>query len=210
MSINTTAGNIVKFLGIADSIRNEIMKALLGATINGKADVNSSHLCYLALSSTEPGGDGSNITEPTDWNYARVLLSKGEVTKNGSAETSVAFKSDYLTLDGDTAKNERQDSDGNRIPTEIKFNRSTEAWMAANGESFEKYKYFFLSKAAKAPTIGKETGLLAWGELTEPITVEAINVVPLFEEGKFRLYFPTPSKVEEIVDKAAEADAAQA
>lgn len=206
MSINTTAGNAVKFLGLSDRIRAELMKAMLGAALNGRADVNPSHLCYIGLSSTEPRGNGGNITEPTDWNYARVLLCKGDVTKNGGTETSVAFASDYLTLNRDTAKNEKKDGSGNRIPTEIKFNRSTEAWKDADGEEFVQYKYFFLSQSASAPTGGLETGLLAWGELTEPITVEAINVVPLFEEGKFRLFFPAPCDVERIVDTEAEAD----
>lgn len=211
MSINTTAGNAVKFLGFSDPIRKEVLKAMLGAALNGKVDINAGHLCYLGLSRTEPMGNGTNINEPTDWNYARVLLSEGKVTKNGTSETSVTFSSAYLTLDGDTAKNERQDSEGHRIPTEIKFNRSTEPWMADDGENFQEYKYFFLSKNP-GPLNGSSTdlGLLAWGELKEPITVKAINVVPLFEEGKFRLHFPTPTDVESIVDAAAAADAENA
>lgn len=211
MSINTTAGNAVKFLGLSDPLRKDILKAILGAALNGQVTINASHKCYIGLSKTLPKGDGTNITEPADWNYTRVLLSEGEVTKSGATETAVKFASAYLTLDGDTAKNEKKDSEGNRIPTEIKFNRSTEPWMADDGESFQEYKYFFLSKnAAKIESGAAELGLLAWGELTEPITVEAINVVPLFEEGKFRLHFPEPSEVEQIVDEAAAADAENA
>ena len=81
---------------------------------------------------------------------------------------------------------------------EIKFNRSLDAWPGT-------YTYFFLSSAASG-----STGLLAWGELTEPITVSAKNVVPLFEEGKLRLYFPAPGEVETLVDAAAEADSENA
>lgn len=211
MSINTSAGNAVKFLGFSDQIRKDVLKAMLGAALNGKVDINAEHKCYLGLSRTEPNGDGSNINEPTDWNYQRILLSEGKVTKSGSTETGVTFWSDYLTLDGDTAKNEKQDSEGHRIPTEIKLNRSTEPWMADDGKNFQEYKYFFLSKFANTLN-GSSTdlGMMAWGELTEPITVKAINVVPLFEEGKFRLSFPVPSEVEAIVDAAAAADAENA
>ena len=211
MSINTTAGNAVKFLGLSDSIRADLLKAMLGAAVGGKVTINVLHRCYIGLSCTEPNGDGSNITEPTDWNYKRVKLSYGTASTNGQGvETSCVFNSDYLTLDGDTAKNEKKNSDGTRIPTEIKFNRSTEAWKKTDREDLEQYSYFFLSTAENAPSSGKETGMMAWGELTEPITVEAKNVVPLFEEGKFRLHFPTPADVESIVDAAAAADAENA
>ena len=207
MSINTSAGNAVKFLGLSDSIRTNLLKAVLGAAVDGALVVNKDHVCYLGLSATEPAGDGSNIKEPTDWNYKRIKLSYGIQTTSGSNKICT-FGSDYLTLDGVSAKNEKQDSEGNKIPTEIKFNRSTVAWKKADSEEFEQYKYFFLSTAPSAPASGNETGMLAWGELKEPITVEAKNVVPLFEEGKFRLHFPTPADVESIVDSAAAADAA--
>ena len=257
MAIKTEKGNAVKFLGMSDTIREDLLKAILGSTLNGAITVNEQHKCYLGLSSTEPKGDGSNIAEPTDWNYTRLLLSSG-------GENGVTFTSDYLTLDGDTAINERKDSAGNRISTEIKFNRSTEAWLKEDGETPTEYKYFFMAKAKKRvlhkvtvsdgvytemistvspaaintmPGVkttlmvdgkavldnqvysyqdgeqtlycaaAKESGLMAWGELKEPITVGAKNVVPLFEEGKFRLYFPAPGEVETIVDAAAAADA---
>ena len=68
----------------------------------------------------------------------------------------------------------------------------------------ETYPYFFLSSAETGTS-----GLMAWGELAEPITVSAKNVVPLFEEDKFRLYFPKPSEVESLVDAAATADSGE-
>ena len=122
------------------------------------------------------------VTEPPDANYQRVLLGK---RTSGSTWTS-----DYLTITGASAVNEG-------IKNEIKFNRSLSAWDVA-------YPYFILCDS----DIGGN--VMAWGALKEPITVDAKNVVPLFEENKFRLYFPAPSEVEEIVDNAAEADAAQA
>ena len=211
MSINTTAGNEVKFLGFGKNLRRDIMKAILGAAVNGAVTINAEHKCYLGISRTLPVDDGTNINEPTDWNYARVLLTDCKVTKSGSTETGVTFWSDYLTLDGDTAKNEKKDSDGNRIPSEIKFNRSTMAWKEDGGETLQEYKYFFLSKYAKTMNgSSADLGLLVFGELKKPITVKDINVVPLFEEGKFRLHFPTPADIESIVDAAAAADAENA
>lgn len=123
----------------------------------------------------------TSVTEPSDANYQRVLIGK----RSGSA-----WSSDFLTISGASAVNEG-------IKNEIKFNRSLSAWDAS-------YPYFILCDS----DIGGN--VMAWGALKEPITVNAKNVVPLFEENKFRLYFPAPSEVEEIVDNAAGADAAQA
>ena len=119
------------------------------------------------------------VTEPTDDNYRRIKI--GEKTGN-------TWHSDYLTVTGAQAVN-------SGIQKEIKFNRSLGAWTGS-------YPYFFLTSAATG-----SAGLMAWGELTEAITVEAKNVVPLFEEDKFRLYFPAPGEVETLTDNAAAADA---
>ncbi len=121
------------------------------------------------------------MNEPTDANYNRIKL--GEM----STGTNATWKSDFLTITGAQAVN-------SGVQKEIKFNRSLAAWPGA-------YPYFFLSSSATG-----NNGIMAWGELTEPITVDAKNVVPLFEEDKFRIYFPTPSEVEGLVDTAAEAD----
>lgn len=176
MSIKTTAGNNVKFLGLSESLRESLLKAILGNSSDGKVTVNTAKVCYVGLSSTDPA---TAVTEPTDANYKRIKI--GETASGG------AFKSDYLTITGAQAVN-------SGIQKEIKFNRSLGAWTEA-------YPYFFLSSAASG-----STGLMAWGELSEPITVDAKNVVPLFEEDKFRLYFPAPGEVETLVDDAAEAD----
>ena len=72
---------------------------------------------------------------------------------------------------------------------EIKFNRSTKAWANT-------YPYFALYTH---PTEGK---IIAWGKLTNPIEVTQADVVPLFEEGKFRLFFPAPNEVETQIDAA--------
>lgn len=180
MAINTTAGNSVKFLGLSQSVRESLLKAILGNTSDGKVTVNTAKVCYVGLSSTNPE---TAVTEPTDANYKRIKLGEG-----GGSGSSPSWKSDYLTITGAQAVN-------SGVQKEIKFNRSLAAWTGT-------YPYFFLSSAASG-----NTGLMAWGELTEPITIDAKNVVPLFEEDKFRLYFPAPSEVEALVDAAAAADA---
>lgn len=178
MAITTSAGNGVKFLGLSQTIRDSLLKAILGNSANGTITVNTAKICYVGLSSTDPE---TKITEPSDANYKRIVL--GE-TPAGSGAT---WKSEYLTVSNATAIN-------SGVKNEIKFNRSLEAWSGS-------YPYFFLASSASG-----STGLLAWGELTEPITVSAKNVVPLFEENKFRLYFPTPATAESVVDAAADAD----
>lgn len=178
MAINTTKGNGVKFLGLSLDLRENLLKAILGNSSDGKVTVNTPKVCYVGLSSTNPE---TKVTEPTDANYKRVKI--GE-SASGSGST---WKSDFLTVTGAKAVN-------SGVQKEIKFNRSLGAWSGA-------FPYFFLSSANSG-----STGLMAWGELTEPITVDAKNVVPLFEEDKFRIYFPAPSEVEGLVDAAAEAD----
>ncbi|MCM1024781.1 MAG: hypothetical protein NC395_12105 [Prevotella sp.] len=180
MAISTTSGKEVKFLGLSSTLRADLLKAILGNSSDGKVTVNTAKVCYLGLSSTDPE---NGIAEPSDTNYKRIKLSGTDGT--GS---SAKWASDYLTISGTTAVN-------SGVQKEIKFNRSLGAWS-------EPYKYFFLSSAATG-----SGGLLAWGELTEPITVDAKNVVPLFEEDKFRLYFPAPTEVEGLVDAAAAEDA---
>ena len=178
MAIKTEKNNEVKFLGLSAGIREALLNAILGNSTNGTVTINTARKCYLALSSTNPE---TAVTEPSDANYRRVKLSG--IPDNGSG----SWSSDYLTIKKAEAVN-----DG--IAKEIKFNRSLAPWE-------QSYPYFVLYDS--------KTGgnLLAWGELTDPITVEAKNVVPLFEEGKFRLYFPAPSEVETLVDAAAAADA---
>lgn len=178
MAINTTKGNGVKFLGLSQTLRENLLKAILGNSSDGKVTVNAAKVCYVGLSRTNPE---TAVNEPSDANYKRIKI--GE-TPSGSG---TSWKSDFLTITGAQAVN-------SGVQKEIKFNRSLGPWS-------EEYKYFFLSSSASG-----NTGLMAWGELTEPITVDAKNVVPLFEEDKFRIYFPAPSEVEGLVDAAAEAD----
>ena len=177
MAINTSAGNEVKFLGLSSTLRASLLKAILGNSTDGKVTVNTAKVCYVGLSKTDPG---TSVSEPNDANYTRIKI--GE-TPSGSGAT---WKSDFLTITGAKAVN-------SGVQKEIKFNRSLGAWT-------DSYPYFFLADAVKNGNI------MAWGKMTEPVTVGAKNVVPLFEEDKFRLYFPDPSEVEGLVDDAAEAD----
>lgn len=159
-------------------------------------DIDYDFCVYLTLSSTEPMPDGSNVIEPStvdsstgtcdEPNFARFLLANGGVSK-------------YLTIcNAGTGLDENDGRSVNVVAAinaamqqEIKFNRSTAAWSKA-------YPYFALFTH---PTDGK---IIAWGKLTNEIVVDQADVVPLFEEGKFRLFFPAPNEVEAQMDAAAD------
>lgn len=182
MAITTTNGNNVKFLGLTQSLREQLLKAILGGSADGKVTVNTAKVCYIGLSSTDPG---TAVTEPADENYERIKIS--EASGTGS---SVTIKSDYLTITGAQAVN-------SGMKKEIKFNRALSAWA-------DTYPYFFLSYSPSG-----STGLMAWGKLSEPVAVTVKDLIPMFKENKFRLYFPTPGEVETLVDEAAAADQAE-
>ena len=177
MAIQTTAGNTVKFLGLSKALRGKLLKAIIcGGSAGNSVSINTTSSCYIGLSSTNPD---ESVTEPTDPNYRRILLSK----------YTTKYESDYITIseDGTSAIN-------SGMQKEIKFNRSTQAWSGT-------FKYFFLADSATGTT-----NIMAYGELTNPITITAKDIGPLFEEDKFRIYFPAPDEVETLVDAAATAD----
>lgn len=157
-------------------------------------DIEYDFCVYLTLSSVEPLPDGSNVIEPgtvdeetgscDEPNFTRFQLANGGVSK-------------FLTICN--AETDPAGNDGRNVNVvaavnaamqqEIKFNRSTKAWANT-------YPYFALYTH---PTEGK---IIAWGKLTNPIEVTQADVVPLFEEGKFRLFFPAPNEVETQIDAA--------
>ena len=161
---------------------------------NDTGDTMYDFCVYLTLSSVEPMPDGSNVIEPStideesgvcdEPNFARFQLANGGVSK-------------FLTICN--AETDPAGNDGRNVNVvaainaamqqEIKFNRSTKAWSNI-------YPYFALYTH---PTEGK---IIAWGKLTNPIEVTQADVVPLFEEGKFRLFFPAPNEVETQIDAA--------
>lgn len=177
MAITTSNGKIVKFLGFPSNIRMGILKELLGLgteSSRGAVIINSARQCWLGLSSTDPAS--GEVSEPTsDANYSRV-----KIGADGTSE--------YLSVTDDGHGYSNGAIEGDQ--KEIKFNRSLGAWDSC--------PYFVLYDAKTNGT------LLAWGELVEPIVVTAKDTVPLFEDGKFRLYFPSPNEVEGLVDAAAE------
>lgn len=147
---------------------------------------------YLALSSTEPAADGSNVTEPD-----AVDATTGVCDEPNYARFPLAYNgiSQFLTICN--AETDPAGNDGRNVNVvaavnaamqqEIKFNRSTQAWSKT-------YPYFALFTH---PTDGK---IIAWGKLTNAVEVTQADVVPLFEEGKFRLFFPAPNEVEAQID----------
>lgn len=155
-------------------------------------DIDYDFCVYLTLCKDEPAADGSNVIEPStidpetgecdEPNFARFHLANGGVSK-------------FLTICN--ADTDASGNDGRNVKVvaainaamqqEIKFNRSTKAWA-------NKYTHFALYTH---PTEGQ---IIAWGKLTTEIEVKQADVVPLFEEGKFRLFFPAPSEVETQIE----------
>lgn len=173
MSITTTSGKTVRFLGFTSAIRMGLLDALLGKN-SGALTVNSTKKCYLGLSKIDPGTNSETYSEPTDENYKRIELANAGV-------------SDFLERNKYGYKNP--------LLKEIKFNRSLSAWA-------DEYPYFIL---VTTETTGTGT-LLAWGEMDTPIKVEAENVVPLFQEQDFKLYWPTPNEAEALADGTDDTD----
>lgn len=166
-------------------------------------DIDYDFCVYLTLCHYEPKADGSNVIEP--WHKASVG-DNGEVyidEENGVADEPNFERfalanggiSKYLTICNSST--DESDNDGRNVNVvaavnaamkqEIKFNSSTKAWS-------RKYPYFALFTH---PTEGR---IIAWGKLTDEIEVKQADVVPMFREGKFRLFFPAPNEVERQIN----------
>lgn len=62
---------------ITTEMRNKILSLFTGKIKN----IAGTGMCYLGFSSTTPGNDGSNFTEPTTGDYERVQLNILEAIK---------------------------------------------------------------------------------------------------------------------------------
>lgn len=166
-------------------------------------DIDYDFCVYLTLCYYEPNADGSNVIEP--WHKVSVG-DNGEVyidEENGVADEPNFERfalanggiSKYLTICNSST--DESDNDGRNVNVvaavnaamkqEIKFNSSTGAWS-------RKYPFFALFTH---PTEGH---IIAWGKLTDEIEVKQADVVPMFREGKFRLFFPAPNEVERQIN----------
>lgn len=166
-------------------------------------DIDYDFCVYLTLCYYEPNADGSNVIEP--WHKVSVG-DNGEVyidEENGEPDEPNFER--YALANGGISKylticNSGTDASGNdgrnvnvvaavnaAMKQEIKFNSSTGAWS-------RKYPYFALFTH---PTEGR---IIAWGKLTDEIEVKQADVVPMFREGKFRLFFPAPNEVERQIN----------
>lgn len=217
----TDAGKAIKFFGLSRSTRKNLLLAILGgytdltgsSATKSSVTINSTRNCYLGLSSVCPEraeGTGdtkewvTDVEEPTDANYTRICIGKKESTGSGSS-TSYTWSSDYMKLaekdDGYTTEADVPVEIYNHgTQKEIKFNRVTDlaGWNGTSGE-ITQYKYFFLTSVGATGDV-TASNLIAYGELTTPITVEAVNTVPLFAEDALCLFFPAPDEVDSTVD----------
>lgn len=169
---------------------------------------------YLTLCYAEPNSDGSNVIEPStkvspDEKGGWYIDDDGVCDDVNFCRFPLAARgiSDYLTIcDSNTPKDGNDGRDvavvaaiNSAMRQEIKFNRSTHRSDPEQSTGWlRKYEYFALYTG---PGTEEYPGqLIAWGKLTKPVEVEGANVVPLFEEGQFRLFFPAPNEVEAQID----------
>ena len=114
---------------------------------------------YLGLSSTTPNAEGGNITEPIGNGYERVLI--GSYSQSGTQK--------FGDVSNDSITN-------NEI---IYFPESTGSW----GNTLTHF-VLFTTKTGTG-----DSYVLAFGELTTPVTVSAANAVVLFRKGELTVTY---------------------
>lgn len=114
---------------------------------------------YLGLSSTTPNAEGGNITEPIGNGYERVLV--GSYSQSGTQK--------FGDVSNDSITN-------NEI---IYFPESTGSW----GNTLTHFVLF------NSKTGTGDSSVLAFGELTTPVTVSAANAVVLFRKGELKVTY---------------------
>ena len=114
---------------------------------------------YLGLSSTTPNAEGGNITEPIGNGYERVLV--GSYSQSGTQK--------FGDVSNDSITN-------NEI---IYFPESTGSW----GNTLTHF-VLFTNKTGTG-----DSYVLAFGELTTPVTVSAANAVVLFRKGELKVTY---------------------
>lgn len=171
---------------------------------------------YLTISHNAPTtSDGSDLIEPStpvsfdEKGEPYIDEVDGQPDELNFARFKMAYRgaNEFLTIcDSNTPADGNEGRDVNVVAAinsarqqEIKFNRSTKYPDPEREAGWRlDYNYFALMTG---PGTEKYPGrLIAWGKLTEPIKVKDADVVPLFEEGKFRLFFPAPNEVERTID----------
>ena len=114
---------------------------------------------YLGLSSTTPNAEGGNITEPIGNGYERVLV--GSYSQSGTQK--------FGDVSNDSITN-------NEI---IYFPESTGSW----GNTLTHFVLFTTKTGAG------DSYVLAFGELTTPVTVSAASTVVLFRKGELTVTY---------------------
>lgn len=114
---------------------------------------------YLGLSSTAPNADGGNITEPIGNGYERVLV--GSYSQNETQK--------FGDISNDSITNDEI----------IYFPESTGSW-----NNTLTHFVLFTTKTGTGNSY-----VLAFGELTTPVTVSEANTVVLFRKGELTVKY---------------------
>lgn len=89
-------------MGMSDYAREALLNSLFGKTSNFGV-LASAPAIHVGLSSTEPGSDGSNVTEPTGGAYARVATLAADWNVATQADPAVIDNAVALTFPAPTA-----------------------------------------------------------------------------------------------------------
>lgn len=135
------------------SLSNTIKKGLLDHYF-GDSAITVPASVYVALSSTAPSEDGTNVTEPSSGGYARV----DQVNSGAGQEWNAATTADPSVKDNSAA---------------VTFPESTGAWLAGANLT-----HFALYDAATGGTY------IGGGALATPRAVDAAGITLEFSAGE--------------------------
>ena len=137
---------------LTDAKRIENLRSLIGTTSSG----SGTH-CYLALSTTAPNSDGTNVTEPSGNGYQRISMRSNIISSLGQN-----FDYDHPAYD---AQNDKY-SFTNIV--DVYFYEATGSWGTIG------YFAIYTSQTGGTP--------IAYGSLANSIS-PVINSVPVIRTG---------------------------
>lgn len=148
------------YLGLNEDIRKAIIKELVGLGSSESSSVNIKSRSNAWLTISSTD-PGEVLTEPS--------VEDSNYKRFQLSEKGV---SNFIKLENTGATAKSKD--------EIKFRRSTTAWQNS-------YPYFAICSSETGTSM---SNIVAWGLLETPVTVNAENIVPLFEPDSFVISFP--------------------
>lgn len=88
-------------MGMSNYAREALLNSLFGKT-SAFGTLASAPAIHVGLSSTEPGSDGSNVTEPTAGAYARVATLAADWNVASAADPAVIDNANVITFPAPT------------------------------------------------------------------------------------------------------------